>query len=242
MTRTWLLVYALALAACGGTQREVSKIRYTSDVSSACPDNKGCELQPQESDKFIPPDDSREVPSETVASVVAAKPAEATCANAAIAMASIDVGNYATDEERAPVIAKYETACTRYKFKDTERACLFGVREKWHVAYCVPRLMPETKIEIVDAKQCDSITTDLRARLQQWGNQQPLWAAQVDALDASCRQDRWPVQLGQCARYSYSPHYGNDPLMSCHQAMPGGWLSDQIKLRIEAAVSTKTGK
>ena len=197
--RVW---FVICLAACGSAPRQPAKpLPHAPDAP--CPDDTGCELAIEEAPRFEAPDGERKQPepTDTVPQVVAAKPPEATCAAVGSSLASVELGNYAEEDQRAPVIAKHEARCVKLKLSTDERKCVFEARDKVTIAYCVPRFVPDLPIQIVDATECPKIMDGIRGRMATLNApKQALWDRKLTALDRSCRQDRWTFTFSECAR------------------------------------------
>ena len=201
--RTWLAVF---LFACGGSSststapREVSKIKYT---STTCDDD--CGIAPP-APEFKPPDDERDVPQG-----VEAPAPEPTCRIVAEVMVSLELGNYAEPEERAPRIAAEERRCTVARLSRDDRQCMIDSFDKQAMAYCAPALFPEVKNAVVTLEQCDAAAKQMRTTLAQQLQSMQIkdtaqWDKQLVAAIESCRRDRWNLAMLQCAT-AYVPVY-----------------------------------
>ena len=201
----WLLV-SLLFVACGGRghNREVSKIKYT---STTCED---CGIAPKQdpSNQFQPPDSEHDVapPPEDLGPAPATKP-EPTCNLVAQALVSIELGNYADEEERAPKVAAEERRCAQMKMSREDRQCLVEAYDKPSAAYCVPSLFPnEAQPVAVNVARCNQIAKTMMSRVQaalpqlQGMDQRTIERQLLTAIDA-CRGDRWNEQMAQCAEY-----------------------------------------
>src|SRR5687768_2048177 len=71
------------------------------------------------------------------------RPPGADCKAVGEAVTSLDLGNYAEPEDRAPVVAKYQAACEGARISKAEGTCLEGARDKWVASQCAPRMFPE---------------------------------------------------------------------------------------------------
>lgn len=203
----WLLVSALV--ACGGG-REVSKIRYT---HVQCDD---CGVAPTAGEQFVQPDAERRVaPEEPVAADPNAPQPEPTCRLVAETLVSLELGNYAEPEERAPRVAAEERRCVAMRLSRDDRQCVVDSYARADVAYCVPALFPdEPQQPALSGAECDAIANQMRKQLEaQLASQrvpdQRVWERQLlTAIDA-CRADRWNQQMAQCAA-SYVPMYADN--------------------------------
>ena len=62
------------------------------------------------------------------------------CAPVAEALASIELGNYAEPDDRAPVVGKHREACEAAHVTKAEGTCLAAATDKWTAARCSPRM------------------------------------------------------------------------------------------------------
>ncbi len=151
------------------------------------------------------------------------RPPPADCAQVAETLASIDLGNYAVPEDRAPVVATYKATCERVYVTKEEGACLDKVRDKWSAGQCAPRMFPE--LASTNGGDCAKVAAKIRAsmaqqsaafqndpRMSQW------FEMTIKIVQQSCEEDRWPEPVKQCA-LAANP---NDPntLQTCNQKMP----------------------
>ncbi|MBA3501351.1 MAG: hypothetical protein M4D80_37455 [Myxococcota bacterium] len=195
----WLLVSLVF--ACGGGNREVSKIKYT---HTSCAD---CEIAPPaNTEQFAQPDEERTRPELVPPSPTQVAP-EPTCNLVAEALVSLELGNYADPEERAPKIAVEERRCVAMKLSREDRQCVVESYDRTSVAYCVPKLFPkEPQPQPVGAARCDMVAKQMMTRLdaqlrQQRVPDQRVWERQLLAAIDACRADRWNEQMAQCAEY-----------------------------------------
>jgi hypothetical protein len=188
------------LAACAGRQQEA---KWGVRGESQCPTDRGCELAPTAED-YRGPDDKWQ--PETVDDVLAERAHEVTCAQVGTAMASLELGNYAEADELAPIAKRHERSCIEARLTRDERTCVYESRDRATMSYCASRLFPEAEIQIVPPRECESITTALRRRLDDLpGSKKGAWNKAVAALDESCRNDRWTRQVADCHRSATGP-------------------------------------
>ncbi len=126
------------------------------------------------------------------------KPPPADCKDVAETLASIDLGNYAEPEERAPVVTKYKAECERLYLTKEEGKCLEPARDKWAAAHCAPRMFPS----YIGTTSCADVARKIHSALDKQNAENPQ-AKQVRdkmlaAMQESCEQDAWPGDLKQC--------------------------------------------
>jgi hypothetical protein len=203
----WLLVSLLV--ACGGGgggrsgPREVSKIKYT---NTSC--DEDCGIDPK-AEPFISPDGERDVtpPQPELGPAVTTKAPEPTCNLVAQTLVSLELGNYAEPEERAPKIAVEERRCTAMRLSREDRQCVVDSYDRTSIAYCVPALFPkEPQPVAVNAARCDRAAKQMMTQLEaQLRNQrvpdQRVWERQLLVAIEACRADRWNEAMAQCAEY-----------------------------------------
>jgi hypothetical protein len=145
------------------------------------------------------------------------RPPPADCQDVAETLASIDLGNYAEPEERAPVIAKYKAECERLYLTKEEGKCLEPARDKWTAAHCVPRMFAS----YTGATSCADVM-------------RKLGSGAGSAMKDSCEHDAWPAELKQCLLDSDTPS-GNPYDSACAAKIPPG-LQQKLQERITAAM------
>ena len=226
--RTWLVVFSIA---CGGSSasREVSTIKYTHTTCEV-----DCGITPPEAEpRFEPPDEDRGVPEP----VVDAPAPEPTCTLVAEVMVSLELGNYAEPEARAPRVSAAERRCMAARLSRDDRQCLVDSYDKVSMAYCAPSLFPDVKGAVVTLAQCEAAGKQMRAQLPNHvRNFQAQDAApyekQLEAAIESCRKDRWNPAMLQCAT-AYVPMYSQ----YCAQTQPA-IIWTRLQTRMQNAVST----
>jgi hypothetical protein len=207
------------LFACGGG-REVSKIKYT---HTSCTE---CGIAPGGGEKFVPPDADQQPKA-----VPTAAP-EPTCKLVAETLVSMELGNYADPEDRAPKVAVEERRCNGMRLSRDDRQCIVDSNSKASVAYCVPALFPnEPQVAPLTAARCDQVgkqmMTNLDAQLRsQQVPDQRVWERQLLVAIDACRTDRWNEAMAQCAVY-YVPMYAQN----CAYVQPlGMWKRLEARL------------
>jgi hypothetical protein len=190
----WLLVSSV-LFACGGGNREVSKIKYT---HTSCAD---CGIAPDGGKQFVPPDEDQQPKAVPTTSP------EPTCQLVAETLVSMELGNYAEPEDRAPKVAAEERRCNGMRLSRDDRQCIVDSTSRASIAYCVPALFPkEPQPAGLSQARCDQVAkqmmTNLDARLRaQRVPDQRVWERQLLAAIDACRADRWNEAMAQCAIY-----------------------------------------
>ena len=226
--RTWPLVF---LVACGGSSsapREVSTIKYTHTTCEV-----DCGIAPPEAEpRFEPPDEDRGVPV-----AVEAPAPEPTCKLVAEVMVSLELGNYAEPEERAPRVTAAERRCIAVRLSRDDRQCLVDSYDKMSMAYCAPSLFPDVKGAVVTLEQCEAAGKQMRAQLpnhlRNFQAQDPKpFEKQLEAAIESCRKDRWNPAMLQCAT-AYVPIYAQ----YCAQTQPAV-IWTRLQTRMQNAVRT----
>jgi hypothetical protein len=122
--------------------------------------------------------------------------AAADCTVVSETLASLDLGNYAEPEERAPVVAKYKASCEKTYVSKEEGECLDKARDKWTAGQCAPRMFPEMTAKGTDCKQ---VTAKIESAMKQTqGMDNPQMAqfleTTVRVVGQSCVEDAWPVR------------------------------------------------
>lgn len=158
-----------------------------------------CEAKLEKEQRFEPPNPDEFRPPDEVGT-----PAEtATCATVGQVVASIEVGNYAEPEERAPAVAKHTSTCEALKLDQATRTCIAEQGDKNSIAYCAPEMLPDTKVEILAAAECDAVikaASDRLANRPAFDWEKKWWSPRAAGYLASCKKDRWTKTLGECVK------------------------------------------
>lgn len=158
----------------------------------------------------------------------------ASCDGVAETLASIEVGNYATPEQRAPAIAHHKQACVAAKVTEQEAACLAQAHDTWAAATCVPRMFPKP----AENPDCKEVATRVRQAIQVsavGSDARMMIDKMMPAMEASCLADSWPPQLVQCIVAAKPGDLA--ALEKCNAMMPKA-LQDQLQKRMMAAAPT----
>ena len=159
------------------------------------------------------------------------RPPPADCAAVGAHLAGFRLGNYATPEERAPVVAEYQAACDRHHVDQEQGRCLLAARDRWTAAACAPKLFPEIDRT---STSCARVVERINVLLDQQMAGGPPELAEMRAkitavLGASCEEDRWPPALRACMLEAATA----DKLEACEAVMPEG-LEQKLNQRIQA--------
>lgn len=130
------------------------------------------------------------------------RPPPADCKKVAEGLASMELGNYAAKDKRAPVVAGYRARCDEAKVSEEEGECLAAARTEWAAVKCVPRMFPDQKTgSSSDCKQVGEKVQAVLAKLTAQTNS-PELAQMTDiagrVLVESCTEDEWPKSLIDC--------------------------------------------
>lgn len=164
------------------------------------------------------------------------RPPPADCQAVADQLASIELGNYAEPEDRAPVVAKYKAACEAALVSKEEAQCLDKANNKWSAGQCVPRMFPELASR--STGDCAGIVAKTKAMMEQQAGylndpKMKTWFDRTMAvMQESCEQDQWPDLLKKCMLAS-----DGTPAMTqnCNQQMPPE-LQQKMQARLTKAI------
>lgn len=166
------------------------------------------------------------------------RPPPADCKIVAETLASMDLGNYAEPEQRAPVVAKYEAACTKAYVSKEEGECLDKAKDKWSAGQCAPRMFPE--MASTNAGDCKQVVAKVESvmkssmegqdnpQTQQW------FGTTLRVMQQSCEQDAWPDSLKKCILMAQSGP-GQDAMQGCNQQFPPP-LQTKLQERLQTAM------
>jgi len=169
------------------------------------------------------------------------KPPPADCGEVAETLTSMDLGNYAQVEERAPVVAKYRAQCEKAYVTKEQGRCIDAAKDKWSVAQCAPELVPE--LASSKTGDCGLVADKIDAMLarQQAGNPNndymTKWrAAMVRAYRLSCADDHWPDALKKCTLAADLARTGGQMPPECNHEMPPE-LQQKLQERVQQAMA-----
>lgn len=133
----------------------------------------------------------------TCMSGVCVRPPPADCAAVAELLLSLEVGNYASREERAGKLPAKRALCEQHRISVDEAACLAKVSDTWSAGDCVPRLFPRA-----EGGGCEPVMVRIRAAIAGAAGSDPTAAPMVakmmTILEQSCVEDEWPEPLRRC--------------------------------------------
>lgn len=163
------------------------------------------------------------------------RPPAADCALVSETLASLDLGNYAEPEERAPVVTKYKAACEKAHVSKEEGECLDKARDKWSAGQCAPRMFPEMTVKGGD---CKVVAAKLESTMKQLqgANDNPQMAqylaTMAKVVGESCVEDAWPDAVKQCILMQSG---GADAMQVCNQQFPPA-LQTKLQERLQTAM------
>ncbi|MBA3463920.1 MAG: hypothetical protein H0T46_28445 [Deltaproteobacteria bacterium] len=204
----WLWVVAIVLVA-GACQRDKADATAAPERGSPgkergdCKPNKVCD------------------PGLLCLSNLCVRPPPADCKAIGEQLASIDLGNYAEAETRAPVVAKYTAACEKAYVSKEQGDCMEKATDKWSASQCAPDMFPELKTA-GGAGDCATIANRIRAQMgKQMSGADPqtaqLFTKMMTVIQTSCEQDKWPGPFKQCVLAAGD---NQDSMNKCNGLMP----------------------
>ena len=133
----------------------------------------------------------------------------ANCAQVADTLTAFEVGNAATPEQRAPVVAKHKATCESTKTTAAEAACLASAKDTWAARACLPRMFPPPAAGAATTAggppnpACATLAARMRdAVLTDVGSNNAAAAAQMakitPVVQTACEQDAWPASITTC--------------------------------------------
>jgi hypothetical protein len=164
------------------------------------------------------------------------RPPPADCQAVADQLASIELGNYAEPEDRAPTVAKYKSACDAALVSKEEAQCLDKAHDKWSAGRCVPRMFPE--LASSSPGDCAAVVARTKAMMAKQAAylNDPKMKAWFDrtmaVMQESCEQDQWPDFLKQCMLASDGTAA---TAQNCSQQMPPA-LQEKLQARMTKAM------
>jgi hypothetical protein len=160
---------------------------------------------------------------------VCVRPPAADCQPIAEDLASMQLGNYAEPEDRAPVVDK------------EEGQCLDKAHDKWAAAQCAPRMFPELAAS-KDSGECGAISQKVAAAMSKQVDyssnpQMKSWFdITIKIMKESCEQDHWPDTLKRCA---LAADISQNPMgmQGCEKEMPPAF-QQRMQERMQKAMQT----
>lgn len=167
---------------------------------------------------------------------VCVRPPPADCQAIADQLASLELGNYAEPEQRAPVVATYRANCDKAYVSKEQGACIEKATDKWGAAQCAPLMFPEMAATAAGG-DCTSVVAKTRTTMaQSMGNvadptTQQMLALVMKVMQESCEQDAWPDMLKKCILLGAPT---TDAMNACNQHMPPA-LAQKLQERMSSA-------
>lgn len=219
------MCFLIALAGCAGARPPAAHL--FAEGSGECVDPAGCEVPIEDQPRFELPDEEHAVPPD--AGLGPSGVVDATCREVGHSLAALEVGNYADEADRQPVIARYTARCTEAKLDRETRQCAFEAEDQLTVEYCAPSLMSLYDVPLVAPRNCVDITSWIRQK-HALPAQDEVSERLLATLQTSCEQDRWTLAFGMCAKNVATAAY---VMGSCQHIAPAP-LRKQLENRLAA--------
>lgn len=114
-------------------------------------------------------------------------------------LASLEMGNYATREEREPVVRKWEGKCLGARLTKKEGACIVEAAGEDEIAMCKRPLVPELE---GDPKGCERVGEKAKVLLRGAGGQlRPIVGVIGEVpgvVKELCVEGRWGADAKRC--------------------------------------------
>ncbi len=132
---------------------------------------------------------------------------------------------YCSYQAVRPLQTKIDAMLVEANKKEAER------QQVWAQAYAEPKKFPKVKVDIVSARACAGIMKAVKERIDKQGPQsweKTWWTPRAKAYEASCKKDRWTLEVGDCVKtqypgncYQYAPPPLQQKLIALYQqALP----------------------
>jgi hypothetical protein len=195
------VLLVMALTACQGDKSAPSGLPLGKERGD-CKPNKVCD------------------PGLICLSNLCVRPPPADCQVIADQLASMDLGNYAEVEERAPVVAKYKAACDKAYVSKEQGECFEKATDKATASACAPAMFPE--LTSSGSGDCVAVAAKIRGQMsKQMGNADPqtkqMFDKMIMVMQQSCDQDAWPDGYKKCVLMAGD---ANDAMSACQKQMP----------------------
>jgi len=152
---------------------------------------------------------------------VCVQPPPADCTAVAEGLASMDLGNYAEPEERAPVVATYRAACEKAHVTKEQGECFEKATDKVSAMMCAPFMFPKAPVSKTGG-DCTKVIARIRQTMAQQFTQVTdpqtlqMMNKAMTAMQESCEQDGWPDALKTCILQAGD---GTDAMSQCNTQM-----------------------
>jgi len=152
------------------------------------------------------------------------RPPPADCAAVAEGLASMDLGNYAEPEERAPIVAGYQAACEKAHVTKEQGECFEKATDKVSAMMCAPFMFPKQAVSPPgkDTGDCVKVIARIRQTMAAQFSQvtdpqtQQMMNKAMTAMQESCELDGWPDGLKTCILQAGD---GTDAMSQCNAQM-----------------------
>jgi hypothetical protein len=170
------------------------------------------------------------------------RPPAADCKDVADQLASLELGNYAEPEDRAPVVDRYAAACDKAMVSKDEGNCIAKARDPWTAQRCVPRMFPDAGTSSTD--DCATVISRTKLIMEQ---QSPYltdpasrkwFDLSMTVMQQSCEQDRWPDAVKKCV---LAANLSPAKLTTCNTQLPPA-LQESMKQRLAKAMEELRGR
>jgi len=171
---------------------------------------------------------------------VCVKPPGANCRLVGELLASVDLGNYAEPEERAPVVESYRMQCENLSLTKEEGECLMKVKanDRWAAAQCAPRLFPNLASPS-SGNDCALVADKVKSFIEKSASyvnnvqMKPWFDTTIRVMREACEQDGWPAVLTKCILSNPAPQ---NPayFQTCQKDMPPQ-LQQKLQQRMSEA-------
>jgi hypothetical protein len=164
------------------------------------------------------------------------RPPAADCQAVAEQLTSIELGNYAEPDARAPLVARHKAACDAALVSKEEAQCIDKARNQWSASRCVPRMFPQ--LAPGTGGDCAAVVAKTRAMMENQATylNDPKMKAWFDrtmsVMQESCEQDQWPEALKKCMLAAGRTAAASQ---ACNQQMPPE-LQQKMQQRLSKAM------
>jgi hypothetical protein len=164
--------------------------------------------------------------------------APADCSRVGEALATFEIGNYATPEQRAPLVAKHKAGCESARVTTDEATCLGNAKDTWAAKACLPRMFPADAPTAGRSPECATVASRMRAAvMKEVGDGGSAAAAQMAKLmpiiQAACNEDHWPQAILKC--FVDGTPGDMNVFTACSNQLPKP-LQDKLAQRFQAAL------
>lgn len=164
------------------------------------------------------------------------RPPAGDCSQVAEALASVKLGNYASADQRGPLVASLRDQCSREELSVDDAKCITAAKSKFEMSRCAKPLLPELIAMKNDKGGCKTVGARMEEMAKTEMSKDPsdpmskMMPQLIEAVIASCNEDGWPDDVKGCIATADASN--SHAAESCIEKMPSD-VRDKFMKRIQ---------